>query len=143
MFSLTLLWRESRANYKILLLFLAVLTLYVSMVTAMYDPKLGEALAAMMETMPEIFSLVGMQNPGTTLGEFLVNYLYGFLLVVLPLVFIVLMANRLMARYVDRGSMAYLLATPNKRRRIAMTQAWVMKVGVFVWFSTSPRFARC
>ena len=40
--------------------------------------------------------------------------LYGFLLVVFPMVFLILLANRLLTRYLDRGSIAFLLATPNQ-----------------------------
>ena len=36
------------------------------------------------------------------------------------------MANKLMVRYLDRGAMAYLLATPNSRTRIACTMIGVM-----------------
>lgn len=123
MLSRTLFIKELRANYKLLLLFMAVLTMYASMITVMFDPKLGDSLKAMMESMPQVFAMVGMENPGTTLGEFFANYLYSFLLVIFPLVFIAVLSNRLVVRYVDQGSMAYLLATPNKRRKIIATQA--------------------
>ncbi len=118
----TLLKKEWKSNYKILLIFMAVLALYASMITSMYDPKLGDSLRVMMESMPQLFSAFGMSNPGSTLLEFLVNYLYGFLLVVFPMVFLILLSNRLVSRYVDRGSMVFLLATPNKRGRIIRTQ---------------------
>ena len=42
--SLPLLRRELRANYKMILLFLAVITLYSTVIIAMYDPKLGASL---------------------------------------------------------------------------------------------------
>lgn len=120
----TLFRRELKANYKLILIFAAVLTLYCSLVIAMFDPELGTVLTTMAQTMPDLFSAFGMQNTGSTLLSFISNYLYGFIVIVFPSVFIVLSANRLIARYVDRGSMAYLLATPNKRRKIALTQAF-------------------
>ena len=43
--SLPLLRRELRANYKMILLFLAVITLYSTVIIAMYDPKLGASLS--------------------------------------------------------------------------------------------------
>lgn len=118
----TLLKKEWKSNWKILLIFMGVLALYAAMITGMYDPSLGESLRGMMESMPQLFSAFGMSNPGTTLLEFLVNYLYGFLLVVFPMVFLILLCNRLVSRYVDRGSMVFLLATPNRRARIIRTQ---------------------
>ena len=45
------------------------------------------------------------------------------------LVFSILAANRLVARWVDTGSMAYLLASPNTRARVARTQALVLIAG--------------
>lgn len=98
----TLLKRELKINGKLLALFLAVLTLYGGMITSMFDPKLGESLKAMADSMPDLFSAFGMNQSGATLTEFLSNYLYGFLLVVFPMVFLILLANRLLIRYLDR-----------------------------------------
>lgn len=121
-----LLRREIRANYKILLIFCAVFTLYGAVIVGMFDPKLGESLNAMAASMPELFAAFGMSNPGSTLLEFLVNYLYGFLFVCLPVVMILILVNRLLARYVDRGAMAWLLASPHPRWKLALTQGKVL-----------------
>ncbi len=51
-----LLRREIRANYKILLIFCAVFTLYGAVIVGMFDPKLGESLNAMAASMPELFA---------------------------------------------------------------------------------------
>lgn len=122
--------RELKANYKLILIFIGVLSLYGSMIVTMFDPELGDSLATMAQSMPEVFAAFGMLEVGTTLLTFIVNYLYGFLLIAFPSVFIILLANRLMARYINQGSMAYLLATPNKRRKIAFTQAIFLVSGV-------------
>jgi len=122
----TLFAREAKANYKLLLIFMGVLSLYSLMIIMMFDPDLGESLEAMAKSMPQIFAAFGMLNAGATLTDFLANYLYGFLLVVFPLVFIIILSGRLISRYVDRGTMAYLLATPVPRLRIALTQAIVL-----------------
>lgn len=78
MINKTLFAREVRSSYKLLLIFLAVLTLYGSMIVAMFDPKLGDSLNLMAESMPEIFAAFGMLDVGATLTQFIVNYLYGF-----------------------------------------------------------------
>ena len=122
----TLLKKELRSNYKLLLIFLAVLAMYGAVVISMFNPELGDSLHAMAESMPEIFAAVGMADAGTTLLDFLANYLYGFLFVVFPMVFLLLLSNRLVSRYVDRGSMACLLATPNRRGTLILTQAGVL-----------------
>lgn len=132
MISMPLLKKEFKCNYKIILLFLAIVTMYGSIVVAMYDPNLGSSLDLMAQSMPELFAAFGMSNAQTTLIEFVTNYLYGFILIVIPLIFIILMSSRLVARYVDRGSMAYLLATPNKRTKIITTQAIVMIISLLI-----------
>lgn len=131
MISIPLLKRELKANWKILLLFLALLSMYGSIIVAMYDPTLGASLQLMAESMPEIFAAFGMMNANATLLEFVSNYLYGFILIVIPIIFIILLASRLVSRYIDKGSMAYLLATPNTRGKIIHTQAFLMVLGIF------------
>ena len=69
---------------------------------------------------------IGVSVQATTLIDFMLNYLYGFLLTIFILVLILIVANKLMVRYLDRSAMAYLLATPNSRTRIALTMVGVM-----------------
>ena len=121
--------RSARSLWKTWVVFAAVLSLYVSMITAMFDPKLNATLDEIVTAMPQLMNMVGMQAGSSSLGGFLINYLYGFLLLLLPLVFSILAANRLVARWVDTGSMAYLLASPNTRARVARTQALVLIAG--------------
>ena len=125
------LYRQGlRASWKPLVIFLAVLTMYDAVIVSMFDPRIGDLLATLMQTMPDIMAMFGMNNPGATLAEFLTNYLYGFLMLIFPLVFSAITANSLVARHVDRGSMAYLLAAPNSRTRVAFTQMTVLLTGV-------------
>lgn len=128
---LTVLFKkEWKTNYKIFLIFIAVLTLYTSVIVAMFDPKLGESLNAMKESMPQIFAAFGMTDPGLTLLDFLTNYLYGFIFIVIPFIYIIIMCHRLMSRYIDKGSMAYLLATPHTRTHVMLTQLGVLLSGL-------------
>ena len=122
----TLFSKEFRASLPITGIIAAVLALYIACVVAMYDPELNKSLNDMMASMPDLFAAFGMATQTTTLVDFLINYLYGLLLTVMPFVLILLIVNRLMVRYVDRGTMAYLLATPNSRTRIATTLAGVL-----------------
>ena len=117
----TLFAKELRANLFVSLIIAAVLAMYIGVIVSMYDPELGESLDAMMQSMPEMFAAFGMSVQATTLIDFMLNYLYGFLLTIFILVLILIVANKLMVRYLDRGAMAYLLATPNSRTRIALT----------------------
>lgn len=128
--NITLFKREIKSNYKMIILFMAIMTMYCSMLIAMFDPKFAESIDLMAQSMPELFSAFGMSNSGSTLIEFIGNYLYGFILLVIPLIFIILLGNKLVAKYVDSGSMAYLLATPNKRKSIVVTQGIFMALSI-------------
>ena len=122
----TLFAKELRASLFVSGIIAAVLALYIGMIISMFDPELGESLDAMMQSMPEVFAAFGMSTQTTTLIDFMLNYLYGFLLTAFVLVLVLIMANKLMVRHLDRGSMAYLLATPTSRVRIAGTMIGVM-----------------
>lgn len=124
----TLFAKELRSNLFLFGIISAVLAMYIGMIVSMFDPKLGESLDLMMQSMPDIFAAFGMSTQATTLIDFMLNYLYGFLLTLFPFVLILIMVNKLMVRYLDRGTMSYLLATPNSRTRIAVTLAGVLAV---------------
>src|SRR5574344_1252364 len=128
----TLFKRELRSSYKLWLIFIAILAMYISVIISMFDPKLGETLDLFAKAMPEMMSLFGMGETGATLIEFLSNYLYGMLMIVFPMVFIIMLANRLVVAHVDSGSMTYLLASPNTRRKVAFTQMLVLLSMAFV-----------
>lgn len=120
---LPLLRQELRANWRLTAVFAAVLAMYSVMVVSMFDPALGESLEQMAQSMPQLFAAFGMSHAGVTLLEFIANYLYGFLFKVFPLVLSILLADRLLARRIDRGSLACLLAQPLPRWKLALTQA--------------------
>ena len=71
--------RSARSLWKTWVVFAAVLSLYVSMITAMFDPKLNATLDEIVTAMPQLMNMVGMQAGSSSLGGFLINYLYGFL----------------------------------------------------------------
>lgn len=124
--------REMKGSLKILLIFAAVITMYVSIIITMYDPEMMKTLDSFYEVMPEIMASVGMTAGATSLIGFMISYLYGFILLVFPMVFCILRGNGLIAKYVDKGAMTALLAAPVKRRTIAATQAFVLISGILL-----------
>ena len=132
MINTTLFKKRIKSNYILLLIFSAVLTVYGSMIVAMFEPKMSESLKAMADSMPEIFAAFGMTDVGTTLMDFVTGYLYNMLYIAFPCVFLIILANRLVAKYVDNGSMAYILAVPEKRRKIVITQAVFLVCCLFI-----------
>ena len=53
----------------------------------------------------------------------------------LPMVFVIMTANGLLAGQVDSGSMAYVLSTPTKRRTVAVTQMVYLVSALFAMFA--------
>ena len=121
--NLTLFRRDFLQNKLLIIIIAAVTAMYSIVVISMFDPALGESLELMMESMPDLFAAFGMTNAGNTLIEFIANYLYGFLFVLLPLVLIVIVTNKLVVRPQDKGTLGWLLATPVSRSKIAVTKA--------------------
>ena len=124
--------RSVKSIAKLWLVFTAVLSMYIVMITMMYSPEMNESLNILVESMGGLMGMFGMHPGAITLSSFLVNYLYGMLLLIFPLVFCILASNKLMARRVDSGSMAYLLASPNGRVKVAVTQAAALLFGVLL-----------
>lgn len=120
---------QMRKSLLIGIIFAAILTLYVTMITSMYDPQSMAALVKFRDSMPQVMAAVGMDNAPTTLPEFLVNFLYGFLFLVFPMAFTLIRAHGTMAKYIDSGALATLLASPVSRRSLALTQFAVVITG--------------
>lgn len=132
MINFALFKKEFISSMKLFVLFAAILSLYIVSVVYMFDPEMGETLNKFSQMMPEVMAAFGMSDFGRTMIEFLSTYLYSFLLLIIPLIYIILLANKLVIGYIDNGSMAYLLTTPNTRTKIVRTQAFVLISIVFL-----------
>lgn len=122
MISIPLFKRNMISAIKLSLIFIAILTMYTSMIIYMFDPSLADMLNQYQEMMPKVMSAVRMSGDSGTLIEFINTYLNGFIMLIFPLIFEIILINKLVMKYVDSGSMAYLLATPNSRKKIILTQ---------------------
>mgnify|MGYP001162045121 CR=1 FL=1 len=124
MISKPLLKATTKQNYIVFFIILAVLMMYLPIIISMYDPTTQENLNEMLAMLPqELVSAMGFTGAGNTLLSFIATYFYGFLILLLPMIYSVIVCNRSLASLVDKGSMAYLLSTPNTRSKIARTQA--------------------
>ncbi|EDM98846.1 hypothetical protein BACCAP_03648 [Pseudoflavonifractor capillosus ATCC 29799] len=132
MINLTLYKKELKSSWKLLVIIAGVLTLYITMIIGMFDPEMADALKQFEELMPEVMAAVGMTGTGDTLAGFMISYLYGMLMLVFPMVYTIIRSNGLVAKYVDRGSMASLLAAPVHRTTVALTQLAALFTGIFL-----------
>ena len=80
-------------------------------------------LDEIMQMMPELMSFFGFNLEDITNYQlFVAGYLYDMLFILLSIIFCVMLANRLIFKYLDQGSFVYLISTPNSRTKILLTQ---------------------
>jgi ABC-2 type transport system permease protein len=93
----------------------------------------NDSVNDLLKSMPEnLLKAMGMEGGINQLNDYLANEFYGLIFVLILMVFSVMNAVQLIARLVDRGSMAYLLATPVSRIQIAVTQAAVLVISLVI-----------
>ncbi len=132
MLNATLYLRGMKRSVKLLIVLCAVTTMYVWIIISMFEPQMAKMLDGYVDLMPELMSSMGMVAGATTLIGFICSYLYGFVLLVIPMLFCIIEGNALVAKQVDDNSMTSLLAAPLKRRTIILTQLCVMISGILI-----------
>lgn len=139
--NITLLKSTLKSNLKIFLIFLMVMSFYLSMIMAMYDPQMVNSMEALLELLPQqLIQALGYQLSIYTYTGFLAAYFYGMLAIGFPTILTVVIGYRAIGKFVEQGSMAYLLSTPNNRVRIVLTQAVSMIVTLFLLFVSITLF---
>ena len=96
----------------------AVLAMYIVCIVYMFNPNTAKMLDDLMTAMPELYDAFGIGHDTSTLTGFMLNYLYGFLLTLLPLVLILMLVNKLLVKPIARGELGYALASPHGRASI-------------------------
>ncbi|MFV0274869.1 MAG: ABC transporter permease [Bacilli bacterium] len=116
-----------KSNLKIFFIFIFLITMYISVICSMYNKESQELLYEFSKTMPEMMTLFGMNGElNNSYISFLISYLYGFILLIIPMIFSIILSNKLISSYVENKSMSYLLSSSNKRIVIFNTQFCVL-----------------
>lgn len=131
MISLTLLKRNLKSCLMPFFIIFAFLCLYTTVIIYMYNPELSSMLSDYQKALPEMMSAVGMSGIATNLLQWIQIYLYGFIMLLFPLIFVIILVNKLLMSYIDNGSIASLLATPNSRGKVIRTQL----LSLFIWLT--------
>lgn len=125
-----------KKNWTLLLIFFGVLTMYMTIMVSMYDPNSMESLLSMLEMLPpDLMNAMGFGSMITNLTGYLASWLYGLLMFGFPMVYCIILGNRLVAKMVDNSSFAYLLSTPNSRVKIIVTQGIYALASVVLLFT--------
>lgn len=119
-----------KKSWKLLLLFIGLITMYFTIIVTMFDPELGSVLNEFAAAMPELMALFGMTVSDTSMLGFMSSYLYGFIMLIFPMILIIILSNTLVAQKTDSGSLTYLVSSPVKRKTVILTQMLVLIVNI-------------
>lgn len=138
--NLSLLSASFKEKSKSIISYAIGSVLYLWLLISVY-PSISKAngMNEIIKSMPEnLLKAFGMEGGITSLVSYLAGEYFGLLFILIMSVYCVGTANSLIAKLVDRGSMAYLLATPVSRTKIAISQATVLIGGlIFICFFTT------
>ncbi|MFL0401247.1 ABC transporter permease subunit [Bacillus nitratireducens] len=129
MFSKAIFKQTLKANLKLWIIFTIITSAMLAVMIAVFEPTTITGMTDMMKGTP----LADMLKTTTFLGM-LASTFYSMHGILLPVIFIIMTANSLIASQVDRGSMAYLLSTPTKRSTVVRTQALYLITSLVMMF---------
>ncbi|MCF6136483.1 ABC transporter permease subunit [Pseudalkalibacillus berkeleyi] len=123
-----------KSNMKSFINFGLGSAVYVTLMTSLF-PMIAdnmEEINSMTELFPEaLMRAMGLES-FSSYGQFISAEYYGLFFIFILGVFAVMTAVQLLAKLVDRGSMAYLLSTKVSRANVAFTQAMVLITGLAI-----------
>ena len=129
-------------NWKLWLIFTVVASGIAAAIINTFDPHaMRLAMQAFGPDGPEAGMGGGPLGTGTsrfgmlTIPDLMASGYYAMLGLIMPLVYVVITANSLIASQIDRGSMAYTLSTPITRLKVVVTQAAYLIVALLAMFS--------
>lgn len=127
-----LLYKNIKDNKILVISFIAILLLYGTIAIGMYNPEDMSAMEAMFGLLPDaMVNMMGFNLIGP-LVNYISNYLFGFIMIMFPMIFLIMLGNKLVAKQVSSGSMTYLLTTPYTRKKIITSQALFYILSLFV-----------
>jgi len=124
-----------KQNYGIFSIILGVLVMYLCVIINMYDPNGMEELIALAEfkMSSDMLTAFGFNiDVNSSLISMITSYFYGMLIYFILIIYVIMVSNRLVVEHVNKGSMAYLLATPHTRTKIATHQAIFFIVSIAI-----------
>jgi len=129
-------------NWKLWLIFTVVASAIAAAIIGTFDPHaMRLAIQAFGADGPPAGMGGGPFGTGTdrfgmfTIPDLMASGYYAMLGLIMPLVYVVITANSLIASQIDRGSMAYTLSTPITRLKVVFTQATYLVIALVAMFT--------
>lgn len=135
MLSMPLLKQGILENIRLWLIVTGAMTVYTVLLIAGCGQG-GEAnVPIIFELLPGSLRVaLGLEHYEPSLNGVLGGYLHGTVLMIVPLIFSVPAACRMVSAKTENGIMAWILATPNDRARVAFTQICFLTGSLFAMF---------
>lgn len=109
----------TKANLKFLAAFTIVLCIFLIVMTNVFTPAImTDTQAGLSGTLLENI----LTGNGTLIG-FMANSFYALMAILFPMVYSILVGNRLIAEKIDKGYLAGFLSTPVTRLKIVLSSA--------------------
>jgi ABC-2 type transport system permease protein len=104
---------------------------YVLLVIYIYPTLAPHDLNELIKKLPDkLLKVFGIQTGVQNVGVFVASEFYSFFYLIFLMIYSVMMPIQLVARLVDRGSMAYLLSSSLSRTKVLFTQMGVLWTGL-------------
>jgi len=136
MFSGTVFKQTIKSNIRLWLIFTAILSAISCLIIAIFNPSTMDQILSLMERLIEDPAIMAQIAQNFSLLNMLSMQFYYGMGMLLPLIYLIITANSLIASQVDRGSMAYILSTPIKRTTVVITQALYLIIALLIMFAT-------
>jgi ABC-2 type transport system permease protein len=129
MFSKPFLKQTIKSNFKLFAIFTGVLCLLIIIIMSVFVPKTIDAIKNASAGVP-----INPLGDISTLIAFIANQFYGMMAIIFPMIYLIIIGNKLIAGQVDKGNMAYNLSTPTTRTQITFTSAFYLASSLAVMF---------
>lgn len=134
MISIPYLTQTIKSNFKFLLAFTIVLCIFLIVMSNVFTP---ETVSGLQETAQGTIAANILAGNGTLIG-FMSNSFYALMAIIFPMVYSIMVGNRMIAEKVDKGSMSGFLSTPATRVQLTMSSALYFILSLMVmWGVTS------
>lgn len=122
-----------KSNLKFLLAFTAVLCIFLIVMSNVFTP---EAVSGLQESVQGSLAANILAGNGTLIG-FMSNSFYALMAIIFPMVYSIMVGNRMIAEKVDKGSMAGFLSTPATRLQLTMSSAFYFVLSLMVMWGVA------
>jgi len=135
MFSRTIFKQTFKSNIRLWMIITAILSAISCLIIAIFNPTTMDQILSLVERLVEDPAIMAQISANFSLLNMLSMQFYVGMGMLLPLIYLIITANALIASQVDRGSMAYILSTPIRRTTVVITQALYLIFALLFMFA--------